>query len=62
MHKAMLKHLSQLVGQTVTKIICDPDDDIGTVYGFQTHTGMTVWVLQDPEGNGPGHLEIVKGK
>jgi hypothetical protein len=47
--------LSQLVNAKVTAIARDPDDN---VYGLKFDTGVVAWILQDPEGNGPGHLEV----
>ena len=55
----MLKHLEQLVGQTITGLLQDKDEP--EIVGFQTKS-FDVWVLCDPEGNGPGFLEIEKKK
>ncbi len=58
---AMFKHLSQLKGWVVTDIVRDG----GSAYteecfGLQMENGMTAWIQCDPEGNGPGFLEIEK--
>jgi hypothetical protein len=55
----LLKHLKPLLGRKIVDLIEDSDDG---VYGFQLDNGTLVWVLCDPEGNGPGHLEIEKKK
>ncbi len=54
-----------LVGGTVTGIFITPSDEASSLpegYGFtvKSSDGVTrnVFVLMDPEGNGPGHLEI----
>ena len=48
------KHLSQLVGKKIVGLIKDG----GGTYGFKTDAGQLVWIMCDPEGNGPGHLDI----
>lgn len=55
----MLKHLEQLVGQTITGLAQDKDEP--EFVGFETKTHV-VFVLCDPEGNGPGFLDITKKK
>jgi hypothetical protein len=55
----LLKHLKPLLGRKIVDLIEDSDDGS---YGFQLDNGTLVWVLCDPEGNGPGHLEIEKKK
>lgn len=49
----------RLIGKTVVKIIrCkDPLDD-ETVYGICFQDMTVAWVLSDPEGNGPGFLDV----
>ena len=54
-----------LVGGTVTSVFITPADEANALpegYGFTVKSvdGVTrnVFVLMDPEGNGPGHLEI----
>ena len=61
----MEKHLKQLVGKTVTGLAIDnhPDTiaDFGEpVWGLQFDDGTTAFPMRDPEGNGPGYLEILK--
>jgi hypothetical protein len=53
-------HLNQLRGKTVKEVIVDPSHDLGPVYGLTFTDGTDAWILCDPEGNGPGHLDIVK--
>ena len=63
--EATVKHLGVLVGQQVTGIAMDdsPDTvgDFGQpVFGLKFKNGMVGWIMQDAEGNGPGHLSINK--
>lgn len=55
--KFMIDYLRQLIGKTVTKVAWDGDE----VYGLEFSDGTLAWIMQDPEGNGPGHLDITKG-
>lgn len=48
--------LHLLVGKTVTGYRVDRD---GTG-GLQFTDGTMAWILADPEGNGPGHIEVVQ--
>ncbi len=57
MNQYLEKHLKPLIGQKIIGLIEDPE---GGFYGFRVEGGVNVWVLCDPEGNGPGHLDIVK--
>ena len=52
------RHYLRLVGKTILAVVKDPTHDMGTVFGLQLDSGETVWILCDPEGNGPGHLEL----
>jgi hypothetical protein len=54
------KHLEPLVGHRIVEIIEDSDYADNGFYGFRLDDGTLVWVLMDPEGNGPGHLDIEK--
>ena len=63
------EHYSQLVGYTVTGLAVDDsdEDNFGDPWmGLTLQNGKRkkiAWVLMDPEGNGPGFLDIVdKGK
>ena len=59
----MEKHLGQLVGRTVTGLVADPEfeEDFGEpAYGLKFDNGSIAWILRDPEGNGPGFLDIVR--
>ena len=61
MNAHMVKHLSQLAGKKIVGLIEDKDtSDIGEVVGFELNDGTLVWIMRDPEGNGPGHLDIQK--
>jgi hypothetical protein len=49
---------NNLVGFTITEALLSPDAES---FGFRCVRGKQtkeVWVDQDPEGNGPGHLSI----
>jgi hypothetical protein len=56
--EAMLKQMDRLVGQRITGLIRAGENDPEFV-GFTTGV-YDVWVLCDPEGNGPGFLDIQK--
>ncbi len=54
---------TQLKGFTIGSPIVTPDDEEHErMFGFQVTRGdgmvRQVWVLRDPEGNGPGWLDI----
>lgn len=49
-------HLAQLLEKTVKKVIFDGEE----VYGLEFHDGTKAWIMRDPEGNGPGHLDIMQ--
>ncbi len=65
-----IKHLSRLVGGVVRGVIADPgaEAEFGQpVYGLQIEVPakpgqsskiLHAWILCDPEGNGPGFLDI----
>ena len=55
----MVEHLSQLVGKTVTKVVKD-GEGYDAFWGLKFDDGTVAFILCDPEGNGPGHLEIQK--
>lgn len=58
-----VKEYSKLIGKTVKNILIDHSDPtIGQVYGIEFTDGTMAWILCDPEGNGPGFLEIAGGK
>lgn len=58
-HRFHVKHLSQLLGETITGIVYDEaETGTGRLYGLRLTGGKVAWILADPEGNGPGHLEI----
>jgi len=58
--QAQLDNLRKLKGKTVKAVGYDssaphPDDDFMCLIFTD---GTQAWVLRDPEGNGPGHLDI----
>jgi hypothetical protein len=56
------EHLEQLIGFTVTRIVKAEDDEYTEgSYGLVLEKDgkkKQAWIDQDPEGNGPGHLDI----
>lgn len=63
MSSHMKKHLSALIGAKVLSVVDDGDDyGSDTIYGLRVKkadgTFAIVWVLRDPEGNGPGFLDF----
>jgi hypothetical protein len=55
----MGRYLGQLVGKTVTSLATDGEqDDSDTTWGLVFSDGTIAWISCDPEGNGPGHLDI----
>lgn len=59
MTKVEKDHYSRLAGRRITRIVESDDDE--HIPGFELDDGKTVWILRDPEGNGPGFLEIEGG-
>lgn len=59
-HKVTIDYLSVLLGKRAVRVAVSPDDDIGDIYGIEFDDGTVAWILCDPEGNGPGHLDIQK--
>ena len=53
---ACLKELIPIVGKRVINLI---KDDSGG-FGFETEDGTEVWIMSDPEGNGPGFASVSK--
>lgn len=55
----MQEHLAPTVGQRITNVVVDDiNDPYEPVLGLKLEDGSTIWCLRDPEGNGPGHLEL----
>jgi len=59
-----IQHLMPLVGGVVTQILIDDVPELGeTCYGLRIKKdgrNYDCFIMCDPEGNGPGHLEIHK--
>ena len=49
----------KLLGGTITKVITTKEGSFGFTVRNQGKT-LDIWVDADPEGNGPGHLEIAE--
>lgn len=59
-----IKHYEDLVGYKVSSVTKDTSDLV-PFYGLvltKNKQSKVAWVLQDPEGNGPGFLEINTNK
>ena len=68
MSKRYEKHYGQLVGRTIVKVRpmspSEVDDyywqgDSESAWVFILDNGQALVPMRDPEGNGPGHLDIV---
>lgn len=60
----MRKHLQQLLGKTVTGLVVDNSKDTlldfgEPIWGLEFTDGTVVFAMRDPEGNGPGFMEII---
>ena len=65
-HEYMKKHLGSLVGLQVRELAIDDSEDTleefgAPVYGLIFSDSTTAWIMCDPEGNGPGFLDIAPG-
>ena len=55
------KHLGQLLGKRVAGLVHSPATQYDeSTYGLRFDDGSIAWIMRDPEGNGPGHLDIEK--
>jgi hypothetical protein len=58
----IFNYLKPLVGAKITKVIVDPSPE-GVYLGFiveKKDQTFEILGLADPEGNGPGHIQITK--
>lgn len=57
-----IDHYGQLVGKEVKWIVFEmfEDDKHRPIPVIEFTDGTSAAVMMDPEGNGPGHLEIIK--
>lgn len=62
-----MNHIEQqllgLVGKRITGVVRDSlgfggDFATETIYGLRMDDNTIAWIQRDPEGNGPGHLDI----
>lgn len=65
-HAYMQRHIAPLIGGTIVQLVAsDGESHEQDVFGIEVRKpdGKTVvaWILCDPEGNGPGHLDIQEG-
>ena len=57
-----MRHIGRLEGQIrSTGLVKSPSSWSDPFWGLQFDNGLTAFILCDPEGNRPGHLEIQKG-
>ena len=56
--KTEIDHYKRLVDKTIVRLCVCEDEELGTIPGFILDDGTQVLILRDPEGNGPGYLEI----
>jgi len=55
----MSAHLQQLIGLTVVAVVRDGGHaHTDECHGLLFTDGTIAWVMRDPEGNGPGFLDI----
>jgi len=53
------QYYGKLTGKKVHKVVhADPEGGDKQCYGLQFTDGTIAWIMCDPEGNGPGHLDI----
>jgi hypothetical protein len=60
---AEIQNANQLLNGVIEAVITTTPDDSMPGFGLQVRRGkqlFNVWVDCDPEGNGPGHLNIVR--
>lgn len=59
MTAAEQRHYGMLVGRTIVGLVEDPypNEDRADI-GFKLDNGKVVWIMCDPECNGPGFLDI----
>jgi len=55
---ACLKAMQPLLGKRISSLIQDKTG----FFGFELEDQTTVWILCDPEGNGPGFAEITPAR
>lgn len=56
----MAKHYGQLVGRKIVEVTVDRSCFSDPLYGLELDDGSSAYILCDPEGNGPGFLDITK--
>lgn len=53
------EHYGQLVGKKVVQIGKDDGEEFNeAMYCLIFSDGTKAWIMRDPEGNGPGHMDI----
>lgn len=55
----MIEVYKGLIGRTIKDVVKDSEEDsYDTFYGLLLDDGTIAWIQRDPEGNGPGFLQI----
>lgn len=54
----MQDYLAPALNKRITSVVDDIDDPTEPFIGLRLEDGHVIWCLSDPEGNGPGHLEL----
>lgn len=65
MDSFLVNYLHRLVGHKIDHLAEIPEHKKSAtpaIPGFVLDDGTHVWIMCDPEGNGPGHLEIEESK
>lgn len=52
------RHATRLVGRRITGLVLELDADVGAIPGLELDDRTVLFVLSDPEGNGPGFLDV----
>jgi hypothetical protein len=58
-----IKYYSKLKGKKIKEVVADDSEDTmldfgEPVFGLLFTDNTVAWIMQDPEGNGPGFLDI----
>lgn len=55
---AFITHYQKLKGKTVKAVVTDGHKGRDECFGLQFTDDTIAWIMCDPEGNGPGFLDI----
>lgn len=55
----MANHAERLCGYTISETVCRPKEEMwGLLLTHPSKESLIAWISRDPEGNGPGFLDI----